>query len=87
MIKMNEKIKEKLKTEDFLCLLEATDGSEKEQARLGAKDLPIFRLFTKEELGNALGQTFCVHLALKKCIMAQNLTKHLKRLEAFMENK
>lgn len=82
-----EKIKEKLKTEDFLCLLEANDGSEKEQSRLGAKNLPIFRLFTKDELGKALGQSFCVHLALKKCIMAQNLTKHLKRLEAFMENK
>ncbi|MBO7332901.1 MAG: DUF448 domain-containing protein [Alphaproteobacteria bacterium] len=80
-----EKIKEKLKTEDFLCLLEATDGSEKEQMRLGVKDLPIFRFFTKEEIGNAIGQTFCVHLALKKCIMAQNLITHLKRLKAFME--
>lgn len=78
-----DKIKEK--GTDFFYLMEALDGSPKERERLGLKTLPVIKIFTKEELGGALGQNLCVHLALKKSTIAQNLFCRLRRLEAFME--
>ena len=82
-----EKVKEALSNEDLIALVQATDGSPAEEERLYslAKDLPVVKVLSAEELGQILGRESCVHLALKKSKLSQTVWDELCRLNDFLK--
>ncbi len=82
-----EKIKETAQKDQVDLLIEASDGSQAEEARLQTfmPDAEVLTPFTKEELGCETGREFCVHLGVKKSKMAENLKKEVMRLVAFLD--
>lgn len=61
-----QKVKEALASGDAVCLLQASDGSEREKARMrppGGKDTH-FAVLTAQEMGLAFGRDRVIHAAL-----------------------
>lgn len=81
-----DKIKDAAKKETLPILVQASDGSQTEEKHLknGLRDVFIINDFTKDEIDQALGRDFCVHLALKKCKIADNLKIEVGRLRAYL---
>ena len=65
-------------------VLHAKDCSEKEQERLHLTDVPVCRLFSADELAQAVGKEGCVHVALHTSHLTGKLFNDILRLRAFM---
>lgn len=83
-----EKVLELLKKEKVAFIVEAIDAGEDSRARvaLAAKNLEIFKLFSVEELDQALNKVNTVHAALIKSEMAQMVHKEFDKLAKFRLN-
>ncbi|MBY0335112.1 MAG: RNA-binding protein [Acetobacteraceae bacterium] len=67
-----------------VLLVEASDGSEAERARLlGGRPLEVLSPLTAEELGGVFGRDRAVHVAIAEGRMADALRQEAKRLAGF----
>lgn len=84
-----DKVHGLLKKGEAALLLQASDGSEAPRNRLRtlgvgqAPGLEVIELFTAEELGEALGQSPRVHVAVLPGGLAERLRREAARLKAY----
>ena len=68
--------------------VQANDGSDTEKQRMMrqvSKDALYVDDFTSEQLDNALGREFSVHLGLKKSILTERFKNEVLRLRAYLK--
>ncbi len=81
------KIKEAAHNEEFAFIIQASDGSLAEEERLRVflpKEVKVFSVLTKDEMGAEMGKDESVHLAIKKSQMTAKLEQEWERLNAFL---
>lgn len=81
-----DKVDAALRAGHVLALLEASDAGPHGQAKLlkRAHQLPIFRNFSRDQLGLALGRENVVHAALTRGQAAMRALDDLQRLQMFL---
>ena len=79
-----QKVQEWLQSGRVGLLVEATDGSPAERARLiGGKDVPVVLALSAEALGQIFGRGGAVHVAVAKGRLAETIATEAERLRAF----
>ena len=79
-----QKVQEWLQAGRVGLLVEATDGSPAERARLiGGSDVPVVLALSSEALGQIFGRGGAVHVAVAKGRLAQTIGLEAVRLRAF----
>lgn len=83
-----DKVTEAIKKKRVQFIMEASDagsdGTEKITRLAG--DIPIYRLFTTEELDQALDKINTVHLAFTKSEMSQAVSREFEKLNQFLNS-
>jgi len=79
-----QKVQEWLVAGRVGLLVEATDGSPAERARLiGGSQLPVILALPSETLGRVFGRGGAVHVAVAKGRLAESISREAARLKAF----
>jgi len=79
-----QKVREWLVAGRVGLLVEATDGSPAERARLiGGSQLPVILALPSETLGRVFGRGGAVHVAVAKGRLAESISREAARLKAF----
>jgi len=80
-----EKVEALLAKGGAAVLLEASDGAPDGLRRLlrVARDIPVVKILSADELGAALGRDLAVHVALKPGGLVATLGRELERLAGF----
>ena len=76
-----ERVRSRIEEGGVGALFEAADGSRQERRKVVgmAPDVPVVDLFTRSELGGALGRENTVHLAVAKGRLAKGLLRDVAR--------
>jgi uncharacterized protein len=79
-------VKEALAQREVAFLIEASDGTENGRAKVlsRAGDLPVVTCFTREELGEAVGRSQAVHLAVFPGKLGQHFMADARRYAGIM---
>lgn len=83
-----EKVVAALQKGRIAYLLEATDGGADGQEKIVrlAKNIPVLKAMTGEEMGRALGRDNCIHCALKPGKMTDLLVSEINRFLSYRHN-
>jgi len=83
-----EKVKEIIIKGKVLFLIEANDsnGDGKSKMLKIASELPIFELYSTEELDKALNKVNTVHVAIRRSEMGNSVYKELKKIKLFINS-
>ena len=80
-----EAVKKAISTQTVTALFEAQDASEREENKLlkGNDIFPIWRILTREQLGQIAGETEIVHMALLKGTLSDQVNFIARKMDLF----
>jgi len=83
-----EKVKANILKHKVAFIIEATDASDESSSKLKAdiEDMKILKVYTSQELSEALNTENTVYIAILKSDIAQKVYDNIKRYQTFLES-
>lgn len=84
-----EGVKKALVSGNAVLAFEANGSSERERDKLYhyEHELKVYDFFSREELGQVVGQGAVAHMAVTKSKVAKELNQHVQKLVSFLQSK